>query len=87
MTSPTPRNRRTSEVQPDEMLSGHAYLWVQLKDDNPLTRPAPGRVRIRKPRNCDHGITICTECADSWGIDYEIDFKSTIGGRKMKEAL
>ncbi|QFG08574.1 hypothetical protein PBI_ASERPROCKY_88 [Gordonia phage ASerpRocky] len=75
--------REPEPIKTGEPLPGRYYLWVKLKDDKCKGRG--GRIRIRKPRNCAHGITICTECMESWGIDYNIDFESTEGGRKLRQ--
>ena len=42
---------------------------------------------MREPKFCNHGVTICEECAMSWSWDYEIYFDSTEGGRRLKAKL
>lgn len=71
-------------------LSGSAYVLVLEKGEH-----RAGRVRIRKPQNCEHGQgSICTggeegrwTCASSWQIDYSILWSRTEGGRKLLSQL
>lgn len=73
--------RRAPEVALDEQLSGNAYVRLGLPGEE------PGRVRVRQPANCDHGITICTECVESWEIDHDIQFHRTAAGRRLAKEL
>lgn len=67
-------------------LSGTSYVVVLMKGEH-----RGGRVIIAKPKNCDHGETICTggvndggvSCADSWQFDYSILWSRTAGGRRL----
>jgi hypothetical protein len=44
-------------------------------------------VPIRKPRRCDHGETVCLECAEVWMYDWVFYFDRTIGGRRLRDGL
>ena len=44
-------------------------------------------VPVRKPRRCDHGETVCLECAEVWMYDWVFYFDRTIGGRRLRAGL
>ena len=44
-------------------------------------------VPIRTPRRCDHGETLCLECAEVWMYDWVFYFDRTIGGRRLRDGL
>lgn len=44
-------------------------------------------IPIRTPRRCDHGESVCTECADSWMLDWLFYFDRTAGGRRLRDDL
>lgn len=59
-------------------LSGHNYVPMRCE-------PGPFHpVKIKtNPNLCEHIETVCSECVESWSIDYEIRFKRTAGGRAL----
>lgn len=64
-------------------LSGNAY--VPMKDWN-TTEPF-GAVRVRDPRHCEHGETVCLECVVEWSWDHLIAFPRTAAGRRLREQI
>ncbi|QBS41350.1 hypothetical protein [Nocardia sp. CS682] len=40
-------------------LSGNTYVSVQLRTDGYET----GKLLLMQPRTCNHGVTICRDCA------------------------
>ncbi|WP_280266106.1 hypothetical protein [Nocardia wallacei] len=58
--------------------SGADYVVVRDKD-----APESGKLLLMTPDKCNHGVTICRECADSWEIDYEVRYSDTIAGREL----
>lgn len=70
-------------VRKTARLSGKAYVSLSMKD----TFEPPGKVLIMQPEYCRHGVTICTDCAESWGWDYDLHYQRTEGGRNLKEKL
>lgn len=44
-------------------------------------------IPILTPRRCGHGECICTECADSWMLDWLFYFDRTAGGRRLRNDL
>ncbi|MFF2085430.1 hypothetical protein ACFVVM_16775 [Nocardia sp. NPDC058176] len=74
----------TGAIKPGAMLSGNAYVSVQLRD----TDEAPGRVwLVMRPDKCNHGITICPDCAESWELDYLVNYEYTAGGRRLRTVI
>lgn len=71
-------------VKDGELISGEAYVWVVLRG---YPDALPGRIRTRRPKNCDHTVTICTECVPMWEEDYIIDYRRTSAAVKLREAL
>ncbi|WP_227999109.1 hypothetical protein [Nocardia australiensis] len=71
-------------IKPEAKLSGNAYVVVRLRRaDDP-----PGRILlVGNPHRCNHGCTICVECAESWELDYVVHYELTGGGRRLREAL
>ncbi|WP_431969560.1 hypothetical protein [Nocardia sp. bgisy134] len=71
-------------IKPDAQLSGNAYVMVTLRDtDDPY-----GRILlVWNPHRCNHGYTICVECADSWELDHHVHYDLTGGGRRLRKAL
>lgn len=67
-------------------MSGATYVpmrcWEYRQDD---IKFAP--VKIKLPRNCEHGMTVCPECVESWSWDHEIRFEHTVGGRALLEQI
>ncbi|WP_280272597.1 hypothetical protein [Nocardia wallacei] len=59
-------------------LSGKVYVSVRSKDDSTL-----GKLLLMSPAECNHGVTICRECAGSWEIDYEVRYSATKAGREL----
>jgi hypothetical protein len=59
-------------------LSGYNYVPMRCK-------PGPFYpVKIKaNPNLCEHIETVCSECVESWSIDYEIRFERTAGGRAL----
>ncbi|MFC3966497.1 hypothetical protein [Nocardia jiangsuensis] len=71
-------------IKPEAELSGNDYVLIRLRDtDHPY-----GRILLMaKPSRCNHGITICTECAQSWELDHVVHYALTGGGRRLRDAL
>lgn len=69
------------EIPRGTSLSGNNYVSVRLRDSS--NRPGP--VLLRAPMHCNHGVTMCNECAHSWLWDYQILWSRTGGGRKLRE--
>lgn len=44
-------------------------------------------IRIRTPRRCGHGETVCRECAETWMFDWALYFGRTVGGRRLLTEL
>ncbi|GAB2709522.1 hypothetical protein [Nocardia thraciensis] len=59
-------------------LGGAMYVSVRSKDDAHISK-----VLFMTPENCNHGVTICRECAEGWEIDYVVRYSRTEGGRKL----
>ncbi len=73
----------TGAIRPGVSFSGNDYVSLQLRDsDDDL-----GRALILEPGKCNHGITICRECAESWEIDYHVHYYYTAGGRRLLEHI
>ncbi|UGT53986.1 hypothetical protein [Nocardia asteroides] len=82
------KNNRTHDefgaIKPEAKLSGIAYVVVTLRD----TDDPSGRILLMpNPDRCNHGYTICVECADSWELDHHLHYELTGGGRRLREAL
>ncbi len=58
--------------------SGALFVPVRLKGDR-----TSGKLLFMTPEECNHGVTICRECALSWEIDYEVGYASTEAGREL----
>ncbi|WP_067902663.1 hypothetical protein [Nocardia vaccinii] len=71
------RGAINSSATPD----GSLYVPVQLKEDT----KEDDRLLVMFPDQCNHGVTICTECAGSWEIDYEVRYSDTEAGRELSE--
>ncbi|MFF0532696.1 hypothetical protein ACFYT3_30515 [Nocardia amikacinitolerans] len=71
-------------IKPGAKLSGNDYVVVRLHDtDDPY-----GRILLMPdPDRCNHGYTICVECAASWELDHHVHYDKTGGGRRLREAL
>ncbi|MCP2320954.1 hypothetical protein APR12_006344 [Nocardia amikacinitolerans] len=71
-------------IKPEAKLSGNAYVMVTPRDsDDPY-----GRILlVWNPHRCNHGYTICLECAESWELDHVVHYALTGGGRRLREAL
>ncbi|GAB2709518.1 hypothetical protein [Nocardia thraciensis] len=65
-------------VRTSAKLSGNAYVSIRCRDTRVF-----GRLLLMAPHICNHGVTICTECAESWELDYEVRYSSTIAGREL----
>ncbi|WP_280387257.1 hypothetical protein [Nocardia wallacei] len=65
-------------VKSSAKLSGNSYVSVRCR-----TTRARGKLLFMATDECNHGITICTECAESWEIDYEVRYSSTKAGREL----
>ncbi len=65
-------------IKPSATPEGTVYVSVQCKEtkDN-------GRLLLLLPEQCNHGLTICTECAGSWEVDYEVRYSDTEAGREL----
>ncbi|WP_435593804.1 hypothetical protein [Nocardia sp. bgisy118] len=71
-------------IKPDAQLSGNAYVMVQLRD----TGDPYGRILlVWSADRCNHGYTICPECAESWELDHHVHYELTGGGRRLRAAL
>jgi len=44
-------------------------------------------IPVRTPRRCDHGETVCRECAETWMLDWVFYFNRTAGGRLLHAEL
>jgi len=90
MKKPVDRECKTHDeegaVKDDAKLSGSTYVSIRLRGEDHLGRSAIGRLLIRDPLYCAHGVTICVECADSWEIDYSVYYDRTAGGRRLADA-
>ncbi|MFE3317536.1 hypothetical protein [Nocardia sp. NPDC059195] len=73
----------TGAIKVGVAFSGNAYVSIQLRDAD----DQPGRLLIMEPNKCNHGITICRECANSWEIDYLVEYFRTAGGRRLHEHI
>ncbi|MGY0497464.1 hypothetical protein ACWZHB_03070 [Nocardia sp. FBN12] len=71
-------------IKPGAKLSGNAYVLVRLRDsEDPY-----GRILlVGNPSRCNHGYTLCIECAESWELDHLVHYDLTGGGRRLREAL
>lgn len=69
-------------VKPGAQLSSNDY--VRIRCDGATQ---PGQLWIRPPQHCNHGITICEECAESWEFDHAVDYHWTLGGRALLQRL
>ncbi|MBH0777688.1 hypothetical protein [Nocardia bovistercoris] len=63
-------------------LSGNTYVSLRSREGT-----ACGRVLLMTPQKCNHGITICERCADSWEIDHVVHYARTAAGRALRERL
>ncbi|MEG8179286.1 hypothetical protein GZH49_12180 [Nocardia terpenica] len=64
-------------------ISGHQYVSVKLRDE-----PSEmGRLLFMQPDKCNHGITICRECAHSWEWDYLVYYNCTAAGRRLRDEI
>ncbi len=85
---PAPFYRDTSvhdedgAVKPAAQMSSNEYVRIRAEGS-----PKPGRLWIRPVRNCNHGVTICEECAESWEFDHAVDYHWTLGGRALLQRL
>ncbi|MFF0492906.1 hypothetical protein ACFYTQ_28090 [Nocardia sp. NPDC004068] len=61
-------------------LGGSVYVSVCDKYAKTV-----GRVWLRSPDTCNHGVTICHQCAESWEIDYDVLYSKTQAGRKLSQ--
>jgi hypothetical protein len=74
-------------------LSSIAYLVGELDtshwdaDGTLVPGVCRAAIPIRKPRRCDHGETVCLECAEVWMYDWKFYFDRTIGGRLLRDGL
>lgn len=70
-------------IKPEAKLSGNAYIVVTLRD----TDDPSGRILlVWNPNRCNHGYTLCVECAQSWELDHHLHYELTGGGRRLREA-
>lgn len=71
--------------RPGQQYSGTTYVRVWLKEQHPHGRPTlreSSRVKVKfAPGACDHSVTVCTECYESWALDYGFMFENTSAGR------
>ena len=42
-----------------------------------------GKALLRPSNQCNHGVTICEECAATWETDYTVRYWATKGGRTL----
>jgi hypothetical protein len=78
-------------VKHDAILSGNSYVSILSPETTAydsegrpnLVRARVGRLLIRRPVQCYHGITICEQCAASWEWDYRVYYERTAGGRRL----
>ncbi|WP_405160772.1 hypothetical protein OG203_30930 [Nocardia sp. NBC_01499] len=64
-------------------LSGNAYISVQQRDD----RREIGKLLVKQPSACNHGVTICRDCAYSWEWDYVVHYDRTSAGRALRTEI
>jgi hypothetical protein len=75
-------------------LSGNSYVVGELDaagtggDGEPAPGAALAAIPIRTPASCDHGETICRECAGTWVTGgWALRFARTAGGRRLRDDL
>ncbi|WP_280370747.1 hypothetical protein [Nocardia wallacei] len=64
-------------------LSGSNYVPVQLRDYH----GKPDKVLVKPRQWCNHGVTICRDCADSWALDHIIYYERTKAGRLLLDQV
>ncbi|MEV6219891.1 hypothetical protein [Nocardia sp. NPDC051833] len=79
----TKAHDESGAVKPGAKLSSNEYVPCWLRDED----QPHGQLWIRPVDRCNHGITICPECAESWDIDYVVDYHRTLGGRALLEQM
>lgn len=72
------------EIPRTRHLSGRSYVAARMRVD--------GNGRLEKiatavPALCGHTNRICTTCAPTWAIDYQLLLARTEGGRLLQAAL
>ncbi|WP_280255327.1 hypothetical protein [Nocardia wallacei] len=65
-------------LKPGARLPGGAYVTVVCNETGEI-----GKVLVVEPNWCNHGITICRECAESWETDHTVRYTNTEGGRAL----
>lgn len=71
----------TGAVKLNAKLSSNVYVSVRLRDEPAET----GQLLLMAADKCNHGITICPECAEGWEWDYIVHYDRTQAGRKLLE--
>ena len=73
-------------ILPGESRSGRTYVWLRLKED---AQPDDNwsRVTVRPASLCEHDVTVCEDCYESWSIDYDSDLQRTQAGRELQDKL
>ncbi|WP_460696653.1 hypothetical protein [Nocardia thraciensis] len=64
-------------------LSSWTYVPVQLRD----YQGTPDPVLVKPRHRCNHGVTICRDCADSWALDHIIHYERTKAGRQLLDQV
>jgi hypothetical protein len=68
---------------PGDPAADAFYAMLRLDGcDDAAGAPAP--IRILAPAQCEHGYTICTDCAESWSWDWTICWNLTPAGRRLR---
>ncbi|WP_280373203.1 hypothetical protein [Nocardia wallacei] len=69
-------------IKPGVQLTGSSYVPMICKSTGQR-----GRALFMEPDRCNHGITICRECAESWDLDHTVQYPNTEGGRTLFSQL
>jgi hypothetical protein len=59
------------------------YVPMKMKDPEGPTNEKATPTKILHERNCEHEMTVCSDCVVSWMWDYHVYFRRTAGGRRL----
>lgn len=62
-------------------------VLMALREGGPSLAAASPVAVIDAPAACGHTETVCTDCAETWALDWAIYYDATPGGRQLRAAL
>jgi hypothetical protein len=84
---------RHDHVEGHKGLSSSTYVVGELdtsrrgEDGEWIQEIRRSAIVIRSASRCDHGETVCRDCAETWMFDWVFRFDRTAGGRRLRDEL